>query len=60
MSSNEAKIVNSLYIAGSGILSVVGLFGSTIICYIFTRKNSRGVSMFRYLAIGTVINLLML
>jgi hypothetical protein len=57
---NEQDIAKYIYFVGSAILTIVALIGNTWTCYIFTREKFRKVSMFFYLAIGNVVNLLLM
>jgi hypothetical protein len=57
---NEALVAAYIYIICSVILTFVGLIGNTWTCYIFTRKKFRKVSMFFYLAVSNISNLLLM
>ena len=60
MSDNEIIIMAYVYLITSSVLTVVCLVGNTWTCYIFTREKFRKVSMFFYLAISNIVNLLMM
>jgi hypothetical protein len=57
---NEVLVVAYIYLICSAILTIVALIGNIWTCYIFTRKKFRKVSMFFYLAITNILNLLMM
>jgi hypothetical protein len=60
MAVNEALVAASIYFICSIILTIVALIGNTWTCYIFTRKKFRKVSMFFYLAVSNISNLLLM
>jgi hypothetical protein len=60
MASSLEEILNIFYVTIASVLTLVCLIGNSFTCYIFTAKSFRRVSMFFYLAIGTVVNILML
>ena len=57
---SELEIAQYIYLVGSAILTIVALIGNSWTCYIFTREKFRKVSMFFYLAIGNIVNLLLM
>ena len=57
---NEVLVAAYIYLICSVILTIVALIGNTWTCYIFTRKKFRKVSMFFYLVISNIANLLLI
>jgi hypothetical protein len=57
---NEKLVVAYIYLICSVIFTIVALIGNTWTCYIFTRKKFRKVSVFFYLAVSNIANLLLI
>ena len=60
MDLSLVEILNTVYLIMASVLTIVCLIGNSFAFYIFTRESFRRVSMFFYLAIGTVVNILMM
>ena len=60
MSLYETFVIMYIYVIASILLTFVALVGNTWTCYIFTREKFRKVSMFFYLAISNITNLLLM
>ncbi len=60
MASSLEEILDIVYLTMVSVLTLVCLIGNSFTCFIFTTKSFRRVSMFFYLSIGTVVNILLM
>ena len=54
--SSEVTVFDAINLAETIVFTTIGVFGNSIVLYVFTRPSFRKIAMFRYLAVVSIIS----